>query len=200
MKKLLVATKNKGKIKEFAEMLADLQVEWLSLDDVDITFDVEETGTTFRENALLKAEAYAKASGLLTIADDSGLVVDVLDGAPGVYTARYGGAGLTAVQRYQHLLKNIETVTGDSRTARFRCVILFVDSEGNLLAESDGVCEGMIATEPAGEGGFGYDPVFYLPEHDKTMAQLPSETKHQISHRGRALQQLVPKMREILSH
>ncbi len=199
MKKLLVATKNKGKIKEFAEMLSDLNVEWLSLDDVAIEFDVEETETTFRGNALLKAEAYAKAAGMLTIADDSGLVVDALDGKPGVYTARYGGPGLTAVQRYEYLLTNMEMVEEADRTARFRCVIVLVDPNGELLAESDGVCEGKIAAAPAGDGGFGYDPVFFLPEYEKTMAQVPSETKHQISHRGRALQQLVPKMREILS-
>ena len=199
MKKLLVATKNQGKIREFAEMLSDLNLEWLSLADVHVDFDVEETGTTFRENALLKAEAYAKASGMLTIADDSGLVVDALQGAPGVFTARYGGEGLSSVERYEHLLRNIANVEREQRTARFRCSIVFVDADGLLLAESEGVCEGLIGMEPAGDGGFGYDPVFYVPDHGKTMAELPSAVKHQISHRGRALQELVPQMRQILS-
>lgn len=198
MQKLLVATKNKGKVREFAEMLTDLDVAFVGLDDVGVTFDVEETGTTFRANALLKAEAYAKATGMFTIADDSGLVVDALDGEPGVYTARYGGVGLTAVQRYQHLLNNMESVPADERAARFRCCILFVNPDGEILAEADGVCEGQIAAAPLGDGGFGYDPVFYLPKYGKTMAQLPAATKHQISHRGRALHALVPQIRQLL--
>jgi XTP/dITP diphosphohydrolase len=198
--KLLVATKNLGKVQEFAEMLADVDVAFANLADVDVTFDVEETGTTFQENAILKAEAYAKATGMITIADDSGLVVDALDGAPGVYTARYGGAGLTAVQRYQHLLSNIADVPWAQRSARFCCYIVVVDRNGRLLAEAEGICEGMIAESAAGEGGFGYDPVFYLSDYQKTMAELPAATKHQISHRGRALQQLVPQIKQILTN
>ena len=196
-KKLLVATHNKGKVKEFAEMLADLQMDWLSLGDVGVTMDVEETEDSFRGNALLKATAYAKATGLLTLADDSGLEVDALDGAPGVYTARYGGPGLTAVQRYEYLLANLTAVSQPKRNARFRCVILLMSPEGELLAEAEGVCEGEIALAAQGDGGFGYDPVFYLPEHSKTMAQLGA-IKHRISHRGRALQALEPKLREVL--
>lgn len=196
-KMLLVATHNQGKVKEFAEMLADLNLSWLSLDDVGVTMDVEETEDTFRGNAMLKATAYAKATGLLTLADDSGLEVDALDGAPGVYTARYGGPGLTAVQRYQYLLQNLTAVSPQQRSARFRCVILLMGPDGHLLAESEGVCEGQIARAPHGEGGFGYDPVFYLPEYGKTMAELGA-IKHKISHRGRALQALEPKLREVL--
>lgn len=199
MKKVLVATKNQGKLREFAEMLSDLDIEWLSLGDVDVDFDVEETGETFRENALLKAEAYARATGMLTLADDSGLVVDGLDGEPGVYTARYGGAGLSSQERYHYLLGKLQDVEGDERSARFRCVILFMNGDGELLAEAEGVCEGRISEAPRGEGGFGYDPVFLLPEMDKTMAELPSEVKHRISHRGRALQKLVPQIRQILT-
>lgn len=198
-KKLLVATHNQGKVREFAEMLADMQIEFLSLDDAGITMDVEETGATFRENALLKANAYAKETGLLTLADDSGLEVDALDGAPGIYTARYGGADLTHKERYSYLLKNLTAVSPENRSARFRCVIVLVAPNGTLLGESEGICEGMIAQEPAGDGGFGYDPVFYLPERQKTMAQLPSSTKHQISHRGQAVKQIEPLLREILA-
>lgn len=198
MTKLLVATHNQGKLQNFADMLQDLAIEWLSLDDVGVTQDVEETGRTFRENSVLKARAYAAETGLLTLADDSGLEVDALGGAPGVYTARYGGEGLTAVQRYQKLLNDMKTVPEPQRTARFRCVIVLAAPDGTILGESEGVCEGQIAQVPAGDNGFGYDPVFYLPQFNKTMAQLPAAQKHQISHRGRAVQAILPRLRELL--
>lgn len=198
MKQLLVATHNLGKVVEFADMLQDLAIEWLSLDDVGVTQDVEETGKTFRENSVLKARAYAAETGLLTLADDSGLEVDALGGAPGVYTARYGGEGLTAVQRYQKLLTDIKPVPDPQRTARFRCVIVLAAPDGTILGESEGVCEGRIAQAPAGDNGFGYDPVFYLPQLNQTMAQLPPAQKHQISHRGLAMQAIAPRLRELL--
>ncbi|MCP5099293.1 MAG: XTP/dITP diphosphatase [Chloroflexi bacterium] len=196
--KLLVATHNQGKVKEFSEMLSDLQMAWLSLDDLGVTNDVEETGITFRDNAILKATAYAQETGLLTLADDSGLQVDALDGAPGVYTARYGGKHLTHAERYQYLLNNIKDVPWDARSARFRCVIVLVSPTGELLGEAAGACEGMIALAPAGDGGFGYDPVFYMPERDKTMAEVETAVKHQISHRGRAMKQIEPILRRYL--
>jgi XTP/dITP diphosphohydrolase len=198
MTKLLVATHNQGKLQNFADMLQDLAIEWLSLDDVGVTQDVEETGRTFRENSVLKARTYATETGLLTLADDSGLEVDALKGAPGVYTARYGGEGLTAVQRYQKLLNDMKTVPEPQRTARFRCVIVLGAPDGTILGESEGVCEGRIAQTPVGDNGFGYDPVFYLPQFNKTMAQLPAAQKHHISHRGRAVQAIVPRLRELL--
>ena len=198
MTKLLVATHNQGKVVEFAEMLQDLAIEWLSLDDVGVTQDVEETGSTFRENGVLKAKTYAAETGLLTLADDSGLEVDALGGAPGVYTARYGGAGLTAVQRYQKLLDDIKNIPDPQRTARFRCVIVLAGPDGTILGESEGVCEGRIAQAPVGDNGFGYDPVFYLPQFNQTMAQIPASQKHQISHRGLAVQAILPRLRELL--
>lgn len=198
MTRLLVATHNKGKVVEFADMLRDLAIEWLSLDDVGVTEDVAETGHTFYENGVLKAQAYAAQTGLLTLADDSGLEVDALNGAPGVYTARYGGEELTAVQRYQKLLDDLKHVPEPQRTARFRCVIVLAAPDGSLLGESEGVCEGRIAQAPAGDNGFGYDPVFYLPQFDQTMAQLDAAQKHQISHRGRAMQAIVPRLRAVL--
>ena len=200
MTKLLVATHNRGKLANFADMLDDLSIEWLSLDDVGVLQDVEETGSTFRENSVLKARAYARETGLLTLADDSGLEVDALDGAPGVYTARYGGVGLTAVQRYQKLLADIKNIPDPQRTARFRCVIVLAGPDGTILGESEGVCEGRIAQAPAGENGFGYDPVFYLPQFNQTMAQSPAAQKHQISHRGRAVQAILPRLRELLQN
>ncbi|HFE65976.1 MAG TPA: XTP/dITP diphosphatase [Chloroflexi bacterium] len=197
-RKLLVATHNQGKVQEFAEMLADLEIEWLSLDDVEVTFDVAETGQTFQENAVLKAQAYAGETGLLTLADDSGLEVDALGGKPGIYTARYGGAGLTHEERYQLLLRNMADVPLPERTARFRCVIALAEPDGTALGVSDGVCEGLIGETAVGDQGFGYDPVFYLQERGLTMAQLDSAEKHQISHRGRALRAIEPLLREVL--
>lgn len=199
IKKLLVATHNKGKVAEFAQMLAGLELDWLNLDDAGVTRDVEESGETFRENATLKAQTYAAETGLFTLADDSGLEVDALDGRPGVYTARYGGQGLTHAQRYHLLLKNMQNVPWEARTARFRCVIALAAPQGALLGTADGTCEGMIALAPAGDGGFGYDPIFYLPDRGVTMAQVEAAVKHQISHRGRALRAIEPLLRKILA-
>lgn len=196
--KLLVATHNQGKVKEFAEMLADLDVAWLSLADVGVVEDVEETGQTFRENAILKGRFYAEVTGLLTLADDSGLEVDALQGQPGVYTARYGGKGLSHEDRYRLLLANMQEVAIADRTARFRAVIVLVQPDGTVVGEAEGVCEGQIAMEPAGDGGFGYDPVFYLPQWERTMAEVGSAVKHQISHRGQALQRIEPLLRTLL--
>lgn len=191
--KLLVATHNKGKVAGLSAMLADAGIACLSLDDAGITFDVEETETTFLGNATLKATQYAQASGMLTLADDSGLEVDALDGAPGVYTARYGGTALTTEQRNQYLLEQLAHV-GElaQRTARFRCVLVLANGQGDVVASAAGICEGQIAFEPQGTHGFGYDPVFFLPDHNKTMALLESADKHIVSHRGQALRKIVP--------
>ncbi|MCI0396981.1 MAG: RdgB/HAM1 family non-canonical purine NTP pyrophosphatase [Chloroflexi bacterium] len=189
-----MATRNTGKVAELADLLRDLDVAWLSLDEAGVAFEVEETGETFEENAVLKATTYAGATGLLTLADDSGLEVDALGGRPGVYTARYGGAGLTSIQRYERLLQELAGVPWKRRTARFRCMIALAGPDG-LIGTAAGVCEGRIAWEPAGSGGFGYDPVFYLPDQGLTMAQLPAEEKHKISHRGRAVAAVAPLLR-----
>ncbi len=197
--KLLVATHNQGKVREYAAMLADLQIVWLGLDEAGVTLDVAETGQSFRENAILKARAYAAETGLLTLADDSGLEVDALGGRPGVYTARYGGAGLTSEARYQLLLRNLAGVPLPERTARFRCVIALAGPDGMLLGTAEGVCEGLIGETAAGSHGFGYDPVFYLPARGVTMAQLDPAEKHRISHRGRALREIETLLRETLA-
>jgi XTP/dITP diphosphohydrolase len=198
-KHLLVATRNQGKVAEISEILASLDVTWLSLDDVGLNYEVEESGKTFEENAILKVEFCARKTGLLTLADDSGLEVDALDGRPGVHTARFGGPGLTQKQRYQRLLESLSSVPWEQRTARFRCVVALARDQ-ELLGTASGVCEGMIALKPAGMGGFGYDPIFYLPERNKTMAQLQPNEKHRISHRGRALAALAPLLRAELSN
>jgi XTP/dITP diphosphohydrolase len=194
----LVATHNKGKVAEYADILGGQQLDWLTLDDAGIAVEVEETGATFRENAILKAQAYARQSGLLTLADDSGLEVDALGGRPGVLTARYGGPGLSYAERYGRLLAELAGVRWERRTARFHCVVALAGPDGALLGTADGVCEGYVALEPAGDGGFGYDPVFFLPELSLTMAQLPPETKHAISHRGRAVRAIAPLLQSVI--
>ncbi len=196
--RLLVATHNKGKVVEYADILGGSGIDWLTLDDAGITDDVPETGATFRDNAILKAVAYAQRSGLLTLADDSGLEVDALGGRPGVLTARYGGAGLSAAERYQRLLRELGDTPDTQRAARFHCVVALAAPDGAILGTADGVCEGRIAHAPAGDGGFGYDPVFFLPERGLTMAQLPAEEKHLLSHRGRAARAISPLLHQAL--
>ena len=198
-RRLLVATHNKGKAREYAEILGDLGIAWLTLDEAGVSDDVAETEDTFRGNAVLKATAYAQQTGLLTLADDSGLEVDALGGRPGVLSARYGGPGTTAVDRYQLLLAELAGVPTERRTARFHCVAALAAPDGALLGTADGVCEGGIALEPSGDGGFGYDPVFYLPQYGLTMAQLDAAEKNRISHRGRAAAAIAPQLHRALA-
>lgn len=194
---LLIATRNSGKISEFREMFRELKVEWVGLTDLGLDLEVAETGTTFLENAVIKATAYATASGLLTLADDSGLEVDALHSRPGIHTARFGGPDLTPVQRYELLLEEMDGIPFEKRTARFRCVIALT-YPNKFIGSADGVCEGAIAYAPSGRGGFGYDPVFFLPDKGLTMAQLPAHEKHLISHRGRAIANIKPFLDRLL--
>lgn len=201
MDRLLVATTNKGKQREYQELLGDLGICLTWPDAIGIVLDVPETGSSYLENARLKAAAYAAASGLWTLADDSGLEVDALGGGPGVRSARYGEPGYTDEQRYRLLLSRMEHVRQWSqRTARFRCVIALVSPAGDCRW-TEGVCEGMITFRPRGSYGFGYDPVFYLPDLDQTMAELPPEIKNRLSHRARAAAAMRRLLREeILPH
>jgi len=185
MPKLLIATRNEGKMRELRQLLGGVPHEIMSLDDLGIADEIEETGATFEENAALKAEGYSQLSGLLTLADDSGLEVDALGGAPGVRSARYAGADATDADRVALLLKNLEKTGADDRTARFRCVIA-IAAPGERTRLYSSVCEGRIAAAPRGDNGFGYDPVFDFPELGMTMAELPSERKNAVSHRARA--------------
>ena len=193
--KLVLASKNVKKLKEMNEILSGMGVEVCLQADAGVDVDVEETGTTFEENSLLKAKAVMEASGLPAIADDSGLCVDALNGAPGVYSARYGGEGLDDAGRYRMLLANMPK--GQPRTARFVSVITCCFPNGDVLA-ARGECPGTIAFAPMGEGGFGYDPVFFLPKLKKTFAQLSPEEKNAISHRGKALEAFQAKLEEYL--
>ena len=183
--KLVLASKNRKKLEEMNAILSHLGVEVCSQADAGVDVDVEETGTTFEENSLLKAKAVMEASGLPAIADDSGLCVDALNGAPGVYSARYGGEGLDDAGRYRLLLSSMPA--GKPRTAKFVSVITCCFPNGDVLT-ARGECPGTIAFAPMGVGGFGYDPVFFLPKLKKTFAQLSPEEKNAISHRGRALE------------
>lgn len=183
--RLLIATHNRGKLTEYKKMFADLSYELVTLADVGISDEVAETGTTFAENARLKATDYARQSGLLTLADDSGLEVDALGGAPGVHSKRYAGAAQSDAERNLFLLNKLRAVPARQRTARFRCAIALAAPDGKTW-EADGACEGAIAFEPRGAHGFGYDPVFLVAERGMCMAELPAEEKNKISHRARA--------------
>jgi len=183
--KLLIATHNQGKKREYEALFHDPRLELLTLTELGIRARIEESGATYADNALLKARGYAALSGLLTLADDSGLEVDALAGAPGVYSARYVDEGASDEARYRYLLRNLEGVPDERRSARFRCVIALAWHTGRTEVV-EGHCEGMITREPKGEHGFGYDPVFYVVERAKTMAELGEEEKNQISHRARA--------------
>ena len=193
--KFVLASHNPGKIREMSAILAQFGVEVVSPKDLGITVDVEETGTTFAENAMLKAKAICAEAGMPAIADDSGLCVDALNGGPGVYSARYGGEGLDDKGRYQLLLNNMRGQT--TRAAHFACAIACAFPNGDELT-AEGQCHGTIAFAPMGEGGFGYDPVFFVPEKAKTFSQLTAEEKNEISHRGKALEAFAKKLETYL--
>ena len=184
---LIIASNNKGKIREVSEILLPLGYKVISQSEAGYNLDVEETGTTFEENAALKARALYKASGCAVIADDSGLEVDALNNAPGVYSARYAGENATDKDRYTKLLKELENVEDGNRKARFVCVIHYISADG-VEKSFRGECYGEIGRSPKGENGFGYDPVFYIIE--KSIAQLTEDEKNKNSHRGAAILKL----------
>ncbi len=183
--RLLIASANKGKVAEYRALLNGLDCELLSLADVGLDGDIPETGTTFEENARIKAVECAARSKLVTLADDSGLEVEALGGEPGIRSARYAGERATDAQRVAYLLRKLEGVPPERRSARFVCVIAIATPEGDVTF-CHGECPGMIVTQPRGDRGFGYDPAFLLPEMGVTMAELPPEVKNRLSHRGRA--------------
>ena len=180
--KLLIATHNAGKLAELRDLLRGVPYTLVSLSDVGIELDVDETGQTLEENAALKATTYAQLAGLLTLADDSGLEVDALDGAPGVHSARYAGPNATDADRIAKLLHNIAPHP-QPWSARFRCVIAIAAPEGDTELHG-GACEGVIIPHPRGDNGFGYDPIFYIPEQTRTMAELTDAEKNTVSHRA----------------
>ncbi|MCI3196287.1 XTP/dITP diphosphatase [Bacillus sp. HU-1818] len=189
MKEAIIATHNPGKVKEFKDILAPKGYDVKSLADIGFLEEIEETGHTFEENAVLKAEAVAKAVNKMVIADDSGLSVDNLGGSPGVYSARYAGEQKDDTANINKVLQKLKGIEKEQRTARFRCA-LAVSIPGEETKTVEGHVEGYIAEEPKGENGFGYDPIFIVKDKDKTMAELTSDEKNKISHRANALKKL----------
>lgn len=189
MRKLVLGTSNPGKLKEIQEHLGGLDWE-LQLKPKEL--EVEETGKSFLENASLKAQSVASALGEWAIADDSGLAVDALDGAPGIYSARYGTSDQ---QRIQKLLEALSNVT--QRQARFVCAIALARPDGSLAVEAEGFCPGEILTSPKGTSGFGYDPIFYVPEYQQTFAEMTPELKRKVSHRAKAFELILPQLKRL---
>ena len=195
--KLILASNNVNKLREFRQLVEGLDIELLSQKEAGCDFEVDENGSTFEENAFLKASAVTKATGLAAVADDSGLCVDALNGEPGIYSARYGaGHASSDSERYRYLLGKMKNIT--DRSARFVCCISCTFPDGRIIT-ARGECEGEILTAPKGSGGFGYDPVFHPLCSDKGMAELTPEEKNAISHRGNALRAFIPLLREAVN-
>ena len=194
--KLLLATNNQAKVREYKSILSGLPYELVTLAELGITTTVDEVGESLEENARLKATSLAAESQLLTLADDSGLEVDALGGEPGRLSARYAGENASDRERIDYLLARLSDVPWEKRTARFRCIIALATPDGKVVFCS-GECQGLVTFAPKGEHGFGYDPVFYLPELDKTMAELPLAQKNQVSHRGQAARQVYQVLEKI---
>lgn len=194
--KVVLASKNAHKLKEISKITEKFDMELVLESQVGVDIDVEETGSTFEENSFIKAEAVMKATGLPALADDSGIAVDALNGEPGIYSARYGfDPSLDDWGRLELLLKNTEQVPDSSRQAQFVCVITLVTPEGQVI-QARGEAHGELLRQPAGEGGFGYDPIFYYPPLGKSFAELSPEEKNQVSHRAQALKLLYEKLKE----
>ena len=197
MTKIILASNNQNKVAEVKEILKDKNVEIVSLKEAGIDVDVEENGTTFEENARIKARAVCKLTGSVTMADDSGLEVDYLDKQPGVYSARFMGHDTSYDIKNKAIIDKLEGVEGDARSARFVAAIAVVFPDGKEIV-TRGTMEGLIAREPAGDNGFGYDPIVYLPEYGMTSAQLLPDEKNKISHRGKALKKMAEELKGIL--
>lgn len=195
--RIIFATGNEGKMREIRLILADLGLEILSMKEAGAVVDIEEDGTTFAENAEIKARAVWNCTGGIVLADDSGLVVDYLGGEPGVYSARYMGEDTSYEIKNRAIIDRLKDAKEEERTARFVSAIAAVLPDGTVI-HTEGTVEGVIAHTPAGTGGFGYDPIFYLPEYGMTSAEIPIEKKNEISHRGKALEAMKIKLKEVL--
>ena len=196
-KRIIFATGNTGKMKEIRMILADLGIPVVSMKEAGITADIEENGTTFEENAIIKAKTIMEMTGEIVMADDSGLEIDYLDGAPGIYSARFMGEDTSYDIKNRALIEKLDGVPDEKRTARFACSIACALPDGRILT-SYGAMEGQIGYEIKGENGFGYDPIFYLPEYSCSSAEISPEQKNELSHRGKALRSMKEKLQEIL--
>ncbi len=195
--KIVFATGNAGKMREIRLIMEDLGMEILSMKEAGVDLDIQENGITFGENAAIKAKAVWEKTGGIVLADDSGLVIDHLNGEPGIYSARYMGEDTSYEIKNRELIRRMEGTSGQERSARFVCNIAAVLPDGRVI-HTEETMEGQIAEEPAGMGGFGYDPILYIPEFGKTSAELTMEEKNQISHRGKALEAMKVRLREFL--
>ena len=195
---LLIATSNIGKLVELRQMLSDSTIELKSLADFGSIIEVDETGATFQENARLKASGYALQTRLPTLADDSGLEVESLNGRPGILSARYGG-DVSFGEKMSLLLAEIDATGDVERRARFVCSIAIADGEGNIVSSTEGICSGRIASKPTGSGGFGYDPIFVPDGYNDTFGELSETIKRQIGHRGRAFSKIMPYLRDFMT-
>ena len=195
--KIIFATENEGKMKEVRMILSDLNREVLSLKEIGLEVEIEENGTTFEENAIIKAKRIMELTGSIVLADDSGLEIDYLNKEPGIYSARYGGRDTSYKIKNQMLIDRLEGVPDEKRTARFVCAIAAALPDGEIIT-TKGTIEGRIGYEEQGENGFGYDPIFYLPEYGCTTSELDIEEKNKISHRGRALREMKTRLEKVL--
>lgn len=198
--KIVAATSNKGKIRELEDLLKDSDIQVLGLDSFAAVAEPDETGATFADNAALKASFYALHTGCWALADDSGLMVDALGGAPGVMSARYGGPDASDADRIEKLLRELAETEDNSRTARFACAIAVADPDGRVRLKGEGFCEGKIATRPVGTEGFGYDPVFVPDGYTRSFGELELDVKRAISHRARAIAKIIPHLLDIKAH
>ncbi|AHF07971.1 XTP/dITP diphosphatase [Desulfitobacterium metallireducens] len=195
--KILLATQNQGKVKELQEMLSDASIEVLSLRDIPDWEEVEETGSTFAENAAIKAHAAAERTGYIVLADDSGLEVDALGGAPGVFSARYAGEPKDDERNNDKLLERLQEIPDEERTGRFRCALVIATPEGQEFL-TEGTVEGRILRVRRGQEGFGYDPLFFIPDFGRTMAELTMIQKNKVSHRAQAMQKAIPILKDLV--
>ena len=199
MLKIAIATHNNHKSIELLKLMSSLPITWLTLRDLEIDTIVEETGTTIQENATLKAREYARLTRMYTLADDSGLAVEALNGRPGVYSARYGGNDISSKQQRDILLKELYSISWTNRKAYFRCTLALANPYNTDITVTNGVCQGLITTSDRGTKGFGYDPIFYVPHQSCTMSEMDADTKNRIGHRGKATHKMKGQISKLIS-
>ena len=199
MLKIVIATHNNHKSIELLKLMSNLPITWMTLRDLEIDTIVEETGTTIQENATLKAREYARLTRMYTLADDSGLAVEALNGRPGVYSSRYGGNDISSKQQRELLLKELYSISWTNRKAHFRCTLALSNPYGTDITVANGVCQGLITMSDRGTKGFGYDPIFYVPHQSCTMAEMDADTKNRVGHRGKATHKMKGKISKLIS-
>ena len=199
MLKIVIATHNNHKSIELLKLMSSLPITWMTLRDLEIDTIVEETGTTIQENATLKAREYARLTRMYTLADDSGLAIEALNGRPGVYSSRYGGNDISSKQQRELLLKELYSISWTNRKAYFRCTLALSNPYGTDITVANGVCQGLITMSDRGTKGFGYDPIFYVPHQSCTMAEMDTDTKNRVGHRGKATHKMKGQISKLIS-